>query len=195
MFPTDDVSASAGNAALPNRRELLQSGLRGAAGLFGAAFVGGAFAADAPAQSRTFRRVVTANNAQGKSYFLSDQRVSGTVWETGPGLPLGPWDANEARAPLPSTRPHIEPPVVGGIRLNTALIAPSTAGPRREDFHRTSTIDLIYIAAGRGLTLLLDEGETVLNEGDVVIQRNTMHAWRNLGGTGPITLVAVMVKI
>lgn len=44
--------------------------------------------------------------------------------------------------------------------------------------HRTETIDYGILLAGE-IWLVLDEGETKLNVGDVVIQRGTNHAWAN----------------
>lgn len=206
---THDISAPESLAGPANRRDLLQAGLRGAAAILGASYAFDAYAADpapGPGEPRTYRRVVAGNNAQGKSYFISDERVAGRLWETSPALPLGPWDAKEAHTPLSSTVPGIEPAVVGGLSLNTASIAPwaemkprfesgAIAGHDKGGFHRTRTLDLVLIAAGSGLTLLLDEGEVILNQGDVVVQRNTRHAWKNLISKTPITMVAVMVKI
>lgn len=47
--------------------------------------------------------------------------------------------------------------------------------------HRTQTIDYGIVLAGE-LTLVLDEGETTVRAGDVVIQRGTNHAWANRSG-------------
>lgn len=44
--------------------------------------------------------------------------------------------------------------------------------------HRTETIDYGILLAGE-IWLVLDEGETKLNPGDIVIQRGTNHAWSN----------------
>ncbi|MFN0111837.1 MAG: cupin domain-containing protein [Blastocatellia bacterium] len=44
--------------------------------------------------------------------------------------------------------------------------------------HRTETIDYGILLSGE-LWLVVDEGETKLNVGDVVIQRGTNHAWSN----------------
>jgi hypothetical protein len=44
--------------------------------------------------------------------------------------------------------------------------------------HRTETIDYGILISGE-LWIVLDEGETKLNVGDVVIQRGTNHAWSN----------------
>jgi hypothetical protein len=47
--------------------------------------------------------------------------------------------------------------------------------------HRTDTVDYAIILAGE-LVSILDEDETVLRAGDVLIQRGTNHAWANRSG-------------
>jgi mannose-6-phosphate isomerase-like protein (cupin superfamily) len=44
--------------------------------------------------------------------------------------------------------------------------------------HRTETIDYGIVLEGE-LVLILDEGETVVRAGDVIVQRGTSHAWAN----------------
>jgi mannose-6-phosphate isomerase-like protein (cupin superfamily) len=44
--------------------------------------------------------------------------------------------------------------------------------------HRTETIDYAVVLEGQ-MTLVMDDGEIVLNTGDVVVQRGTNHAWSN----------------
>lgn len=64
-------------------------------------------------------------------------------------------------------------------------------------FHRTESIDYAVVLEGE-ITLLVDDGETTVHAGDVVIQRATAHAWSNrtdriarvmfvLVGTDPIS--------
>src|SRR6185437_4836094 len=57
--------------------------------------------------------------------------------------------------------------------------------------HRTETIDYGIVIAGE-ITLLLDKGETLLKEGDVVIQRGTNHAWANRTGK-PCRMLFILV--
>lgn len=56
----------------------------------------------------------------------------------------------------------------------------STAGKggRHPFMHRTETLDYAVVLSGE-ITLLLDDQDVVLREGDVVIQRGTNHAWSN----------------
>ena len=56
--------------------------------------------------------------------------------------------------------------------------ARSAAGGPHPLMHRTQTLDYAIVIDGE-LTLVLDDSETVLRAGDIVIQRGTSHAWAN----------------
>ncbi|KAF9507439.1 hypothetical protein BS47DRAFT_310288 [Hydnum rufescens UP504] len=59
--------------------------------------------------------------------------------------------------------------------------------------HRTSSIDYIILISGE-LTLVLEDGsETTLTEpGSIVVQRGTLHDWKNKG-TGWTRFIAVLI--
>ena len=63
----------------------------------------------------------------------------------------------------------------------------------KDGFHRTFTIDYTFILGGE-VTMFLDIGQTDVKAGDVVIQRNTAHAWHNYSAT-PTSLVALLVRV
>jgi uncharacterized cupin superfamily protein len=44
--------------------------------------------------------------------------------------------------------------------------------------HRTETVDYAIVLEGE-IWAVMDEGETLLRAGDVLIQRGTNHAWAN----------------
>ena len=68
----------------------------------------------------------------------------------------------------------------------------ATMEPGDPGFHRSDSIDLIYILSGE-IDLELDDGETVtLRAGDALIQNGTRHAWHNRGSQ-PCTWVAVLI--
>lgn len=52
------------------------------------------------------------------------------------------------------------------------------AGARHALMHRTETIDYGIVIEGE-LVLIMDEGETTVYPGDIVIQRGTNHGWAN----------------
>jgi mannose-6-phosphate isomerase-like protein (cupin superfamily) len=47
--------------------------------------------------------------------------------------------------------------------------------------HRTETVDYGIVLQGE-LVLIVDEAETVVRAGDVIVQRGTSHAWANRSG-------------
>ena len=77
-------------------------------------------------------------------------------------------------------------------RLHDEVAAGGFHGLDRDGFHRTRTIDYVMIVSGE-LELVLDEGRTTVGPGDIVVQRNTNHAWYN-HGTTPVHFWGVMVS-
>ena len=62
-----------------------------------------------------------------------------------------------------------------------AIITPDRSA-RHPGFHRTHTVDYAVCMEGE-VWAVLDEGETLMRPGDVLIQRGTQHAWSNRGNT------------
>lgn len=50
--------------------------------------------------------------------------------------------------------------------------------PRHPGFHKTDTIDYAIVLEGE-IWALMEQGETCLRAGDVLVQRGTNHAWSN----------------
>jgi len=61
-----------------------------------------------------------------------------------------------------------------------AADAASHTGPgsRHAHMHRTETVDYGIVVEGE-LVLIMDDGETTVGAGDIVIQRGTNHGWAN----------------
>ena len=57
--------------------------------------------------------------------------------------------------------------------------------------HKTSTVDYIIVLKGE-IYALMDEGETLLKAGDILIQRGTNHSW-SVRGNEPCIVAAVLV--
>ena len=57
--------------------------------------------------------------------------------------------------------------------------------------HQTKTLDYIVILSGE-IYLILEEGETLLKPGDIVIQRGTNHAWSNRSDENCIQLAILL---
>jgi hypothetical protein len=186
-----------------DRRDVLQRTL-GLTALFGGIGLLGADAAAAQSAGVTtagldlkpgVRRIVTGHNAQGRSYIVKDDRITGgafpSLYKASGDLPLGPAPAGEPQKIMPTDAPALEP-ALGGSSFHFVTLPPTPAGAK-PGWHRTMTLDYNILMGGE-LVLMVDEGETKLYPGDVVIQRNTLHAWRN-DTKAPVYWVAVLVPI
>jgi mannose-6-phosphate isomerase-like protein (cupin superfamily) len=60
----------------------------------------------------------------------------------------------------------------------------------RDLFHKTNTLDYVYVLEG-DISLELEDGSVDLAPGDCVVQRGTNHAWHNTGDR-PVKLLVVM---
>jgi len=140
------------------------------------------------------RRIVTGHDADGKSYVVSDERVTGfaipNLFKTTGDDPFGPGPEGEPRELRPTDTPQIEPEV-GGASFVFVTLPPTQ--PDAEVWHRTETVDINVLLGGE-LILVLEKEEVTLRPGDAVIQRNTMHAWKN-PTNAPVYWVAVLVPI
>lgn len=127
------------------------------------------------------RRVVTGLDAEGRSCIVIDGPVpqKQLVWHT-PAMPAD--NAGTADASIPFTMDLLK----DGSSCFAIVQIP--AGMPRF-MHSTDTIDYLVILDGQ-LVLEMETGETILGPGDCVVQRGTMHAWRN-DGPQPVTMVSI----
>jgi mannose-6-phosphate isomerase-like protein (cupin superfamily) len=87
-------------------------------------------------------------------------------------LDIPPDDASLATKTAEEARAHF-------AEIGAAEAASHTgAGSRHAHMHRTQTIDYGIVLEGE-LVLIMDEGETTVKAGDIVIQRGTNHGWAN----------------
>ncbi len=129
------------------------------------------------------RRVVTGHDERGVSVFVSDGPVP--VVRTSPSGTLfcEVWSTRETPAPIAAAEPDptlAAPPAVpppNGTRIQVSVLPPGAASP----MHRTQTVDYGIVLDGE-VVLVLDDGETTLRAGDVVVQRGTSHRWENRSG-------------
>jgi len=147
------------------------------------------------ALTRGVRRVTTGHNDKGKSYIIRDDRITTgafpSLYKATGDQPLGPGPAGEPKTLMTTDAPQLEPSL-GGSSFHFVTLPPTPKGAK-PGWHRTETLDYNILMGGE-LVLMVDEGETKLFPGDVVIQRNTLHAWRN-DTTSPVYWVAVLVPI
>jgi hypothetical protein len=154
---------------------------------------------------RKVRRIVTATNEAGRSYILSDTRLPAGELATGEAVRARLWMTDCAPASIEGTDDPVSdgnnlglaPPGSGGTVISIGEFMPDSmrfAGPERflkpgfsttpdrsgrhPGFHRTATLDYAVCLEGE-IWALLDEDETLMRAGDVLIQRGTYHSWSN----------------
>ncbi len=157
------------------------------------------------------RRVVTGHNAQGQAVIQSDGPTPTLIVNQAlPGLIYHElWEMSAVPAPIPpeekepTDHPLVLAPPRGGVRIRFNDIppegehtSPETAkkvfesigaksahhGDGKHVFmHKTETVDFAIVMEGE-IYLIVDEGETLIKTGEVVIQRGTNHSWANRSG-------------
>ena len=126
------------------------------------------------------RRVVTGHDERGVSVFALDGPVS--VARTAPDgayfYEIWSTDAMPAPVEAAPTDPTLTvltvPPGPNGTKIRINEFPPGAVSP----MHRTQSVDYGIVLSGE-VVLALDDTETVLRAGDVVVQRGTNHRWEN----------------
>jgi hypothetical protein len=153
------------------------------------------------------RRVVTGHNARGKSVIATDGPSPHIL--TIPGQPTfgmtNLWvteasPADNAGTADAAARPVVLEPPAGGTIFRVVQFPPDRTlaafdrtaafesmgaghamdrdASRHPGMHKTATVDYAIVLRGE-IWALMDEGETLLRAGDVLVQRGTNHAWSN----------------
>jgi quercetin dioxygenase-like cupin family protein len=129
------------------------------------------------------RRVVTGHTEDGVSVFLADGPPP--VVRTAPdgALFYEMWSTAAMPAPVAADEPDPTqvslsvPPEPNGTKIRINEFPPGVVSPT----HRTQSVDYGIVLEGE-VVLVLDDSETVLRAGDVVVQRGTDHRWENRSG-------------
>ncbi|MDP1753751.1 MAG: cupin domain-containing protein [Reyranella sp.] len=166
------------------------------------------------------RRVVTGHDRNGKSVFIADGKAPNVLeMKSMPGVALtNLWSTTTSPASNRGTKDaatgkiRLEPPANGTI-LRIVEIPPDTAwrktanaraafasigagaAPDRASsdpmMHTTATVDYIIVLKGE-IYAVLDKGEKLLKQGDVLIQRGTNHSW-SVRTKKPCVIAAVLI--
>src|SRR5262245_32301166 len=151
------------------------------------------------------RRIVTGVNAAGRSCILSDTHLPTADLKPGDPVLVGLWATESSPAsnrgthdPVPDgVLPRIPPAHRGGSVIRIVDLPPDARraftpediarrgckitpdrSAKHPGFHATDTIDYAICLEGE-VWAVLDEDETLMRPGDVLIQRGTYHAWSN----------------
>ena len=145
------------------------------------------------------RRIVTGHDDRGKAVVASDERIAGTIAPRRPYISRVevwstdkmPVDNSEAAAAA-QRRGHVVRHNYVGSGEGTVVRITEFAPGAPKFMHRTETVDYAILLSGE-CDLELDDGKTVhMTQGDIVVQRGTMHAWVNKG-TVPCVFAFVLI--
>ncbi|MEK6243764.1 MAG: cupin domain-containing protein [Pseudomonadota bacterium] len=167
------------------------------------------------------RRVLTGHDKEGRSTFIADGYASNVkevasmpglaltdVWET-----TGARASNEGHADAAARPVRLEPPKNGAIfrvvefppdsqwrNHADARTAFGSIGARHVSdltsrdplMHKTDTVDYAVVLKGE-IYAIMDQGETLLRAGDVLVQRGTNHSW-SVRGNEPCLVAFTLVS-
>lgn len=146
------------------------------------------------APSPPVRRIVTGHNAAGRAIIRSDDLLpvepipSGDaafslVWTTAT-VPADNNDETDGRTRDAGLTLH------QGSVIRIVDMVPGGVSP----FHRSSSIDYGIVLSG-AVELELDDGAvTTARAGDIIVQRGTIHLWRNPSPTQTCRIVFVLIE-
>ena len=125
------------------------------------------------------RRIVTGHDAAGKAIVAFDTNPPITTNPSGTSLFTLVWTSEGVPAdnddPTDAGAREVGLTMPGGSLLRVLDMLPGAVAP----LHRTSSLDYGIVVAGT-IELILDDGLTVpVEPGGIVVQRGTVHAWRN----------------
>src|ERR1041385_1235565 len=146
------------------------------------------------------RRIVTGHDANGKAIVASDERMTGVsaanrpyisrceIWSTD----RMPVDNSEGAAAEAQRKGYVVRHNYVGSGQGTVVRITEFAPGAPKFMHRTETVDYAILLSGE-CDLELDDGKTVhMTQGDIVVQRGTMHAWVN-NGSVPCVFAFVLI--
>jgi len=140
------------------------------------------------------RRVVTGHDKNGNAVFISDNKYATTVIPSGDAAMTTIWTTATVPADLNDTTDGRErnagTTLKGGSVIRVVDMLPGASSP----MHRTNSIDYGIIISG-AIELELDNNEfKTLQPGDIIVQRGTIHKWRNPSAETICRIVFVLTE-
>jgi quercetin dioxygenase-like cupin family protein len=135
------------------------------------------------------RRIVTGHDPGGKAIVASDERMTGIASPSRPYISRCeiwstdrmPVDNSEGVAADAQRAGFVKRYNYVGTGQGTVVRITEFAPGAPQFMHRTETVDYAILLSGE-CDLELDDGKTVhMTQGDILVQRGTMHAWVNNG--------------
>ena len=146
------------------------------------------------------RRIVTGHDANGKAIVASDEHMMGVSAPARPGISRCeiwsadkmPVDNSEGAAAEAQRKGFVvRYNYVGSGQGNVCRVVEFAPGGAKF-MHRTETLDYAILLKGE-CDLELDDGKTIhMKQGDICVQRGTIHAWVN-NGSEPCVFAFILI--
>lgn len=144
--------------------------------------------------SNEVRRVVTGHTADGTAFFESDESFKtivipsgdaamATIWTTAT-VPADCNDKTDGRLRDAGTT------LKGGSVIRVVDMLPNASSP----FHRTSSIDYGIVISGKIELELDNQAFKIVEAGGIIVQRGTIHKWRNPSSEEICRIVFVLTE-
>jgi quercetin dioxygenase-like cupin family protein len=142
----------------------------------------------------SIRRVVTGHSANGTAIFIDDaifetiviptgDAAMATIWTTA-AVPADCNDEIDGRLRDAGTT------LKGGSVIRIVDMLPNASSP----MHRTSSIDYGIVLSGKIELELDNQVFKTINAGEIIVQRGTIHKWRNPSSEEICRIVFVLIE-
>lgn len=140
------------------------------------------------------RRLVTGHTKEGQAIFIDDQEFETNLIPTGDARMSLMWTTAEVPADLNDETEgrlrEADTTLRGGSVIRVVDMLPGAQSP----FHRSASIDYGIVISGK-IELELEKGEKrTIEEGGIIVQRGTVHLWRNPSDSEICRIVFILTE-
>ncbi len=140
------------------------------------------------------RRVVTGHTEDGTAIFVSDESLETVIIPTGDAAMATVWTTQTVPADCnDNTDGRLRDAgttLKGGSVIRVVDMLPLASSP----FHRTSSIDYGIVISGKIELELDNQVVTTVEAGGIIVQRGTIHKWRNPSSNERCRIVFVLIE-
>ncbi len=144
--------------------------------------------------SDVIRRIVTGHNNKGEAIFASDNRYKTVVIPSGDAAMATIWTTASVPADLndetDGRNRDAGTTLKGGSVIRVVDMLPNASSP----MHRTSSIDYGIVISGAIELELDNQVFKTMVAGDIIVQRGTIHKWRNPSSETICRIVFVLTE-
>ncbi len=139
------------------------------------------------------RRIVTGHDSAGKAVVVADSTFDAIPNPSGTSLMTLIWTSQTAPVdnddPTDGRDRNVGLTLPGGSVIRIVDMLPGTTAP----MHRTSSLDYGIVISGSIELILDDRASTLIEPGGIIVQRGTIHSWRNPSETETARVAFVLL--